>query len=164
VLVFGGYTNGVWWNDTWKLQYFPAATAAATAFGISCGSPQFTLQGDPQSRPILGQIARANITNSPSPFAAMSIGASRTFMFPISLPFELTSVGMPGCYLLQSNDIANLGTSPGMGGTATFEAFLPTLPSLLGQHIYMQAYSLAPGFNQLGFVASNGLDWLLGDN
>lgn len=164
VLMFGGYNSGQWLSDTWRLQYFPAATASATTFGTGCGAPQLNMQGDPQSRPILGTIARASITNAPSPFVAVSIGSSRSFMFPITLPFDLTGVGMPGCLLLQSNDIANLGTTPGTGSSATFEAFLPTLPSLLGQHIYMQAYSLAPGFNQLGFVASNGLDWLLGDN
>jgi hypothetical protein len=70
---------------------------------------------------------------------------------------------MPGCSLLQSSDILGFGASPLTPSTLSFSLATPSVPSLMGMHLYMQAYVFAPGVNPLQLVISNGIDWLLGD-
>jgi len=70
---------------------------------------------------------------------------------------------MPGCDLLQSADILGLGTSPLTPSTLSFSLAIPNLPTLLGFHLYLQAYAFAPGVNPLQIIISNGIDWLLGN-
>jgi Concanavalin A-like lectin/glucanases superfamily len=136
-------------------------SAAATIYGTGCGSPALTFT--PTNTPVIGTTGTAEITNSPTIYAGASMGWSNTSIFPLTLPFELTMVGMPGCYLLQSNQVFGLGTTPGVGGTIQFTYPVPFQPSLLGGHVYLQAYAYAPGANALEFIASNGIDWLIGN-
>ena len=70
---------------------------------------------------------------------------------------------MPGCYMLQSSEVLGMATSVVAPGTSLFSLTLPTSPLLVGQHAYFQAYTYAPGANALEVLASNGLDWLIGN-
>ena len=78
------------------------------------------------------------------------------------LPLDLANVGMPGCVLLHSNEVFGLATTVS-GGLVSFSHPVPNNVLLLGQHFYMQAFCYAPGANPLEVVASNGIDWLVGD-
>ena len=40
---------------------------------------------------------------------------------------------------------------------------IPSAPNLLGLHVYIQAYALAPGANPLQIIISNGIDWVIGN-
>jgi hypothetical protein len=44
-----------------------------------------------------------------------------------------------------------------------FEYAIPSQASLLGEHVYLQAYCFAPGANAAQVIASNGIDWLIGN-
>jgi len=112
---------------------------------------------------LLGQIASATIVDAPTPVAAVAIGGSNQFFGPFALPVPLAGIGMPGCDLLQSADILGLGTSPLTPSTLSFSLAIPNLPTLLGFHLYLQAYAFAPGVNPLQIIISNGIDWLLGN-
>jgi hypothetical protein len=103
------------------------------------------------------------IANAPTPLAGVSFGISNTIAFPVALPFELSGVGMPGCYLLHSNDVFGLPVTPVTASTLQFDAAIPLAPLLLGQHFYIQAYCFAPGVNAAQIVTSNGIDWLIGN-
>ena len=128
---------------------------------VGCGAP--ALQFLPTANPVIGSSVGALVANAPTLFASVSLGASKTFSFPIALPFELGGIGMPGCYLLQSNEVFGLPASPATASTLQFHATIPFTPALVGLHYYLQAYCLAPGANATQVVASNGIDWLIGN-
>jgi len=139
----------------------PTVTATGTAFGTGCGSPVLTFT--PGASPVLGTTATADIANANSLFTAVAVGWSNTSAASVPLPADLTPVGMPGCYLLQSNDILGLSTTATSPTIYQFSAGIPSVTSLLGNHLYLQAYSFAPGANPLQIVVSNGIDWLIGN-
>jgi len=159
VVLFGGYPTPF---DTW-VNAFPTTLASATAYGSGCGSPPLGFVPDTNGRPVLGQTASATIVDAPTPVAAVAIGWSNLFFGPVALPATLAGIGMPGCDLLQSADILGLGTSPLTPSTLSFSLAIPNATSLVGLHVYLQAYAFAPGVNPLQIVISNGIDWVLGN-
>ena len=148
MLMFGG--RGLFFsNDTWELS-------------VSGGSAP--LQMTPQAAPILGTNGSAVISNAPYPLGGVSVGFSDTLLtgLPI-LPLSLDILGMQGCQLLHSNDVFGLTTTAGAPGTLDFSFGIPGDLNLLGAHVYLQAYCFAPGANALELIASNGIDWTLGN-
>ena len=141
----------------------PTITATAVAYGQGCGVPPIGLTPDPAARPLLGHTGRANVVNAPSIVMGGAIGWSRTFSFPILLPYELSSIGMPGCYLVQSNEVFGLGVTATGAGTGDFSFAVPNHFALVGTRVFLQAFAFAPGANQLQIVSSNGVEWLIGD-
>ncbi|MBL8755338.1 MAG: hypothetical protein JNK15_18710 [Planctomycetes bacterium] len=155
----GGY-QAIYFSDTWMLGLPVVATA--TAYGNRCGSPPLGFVPDPSARPVLGQTASATVVNAPTALAGVALGFSNSFAFPISLQFELSGIGMPGCHLLQSNDVFGLGAYATGPGTLRFDYVIPNFTPLLGSHGYIQSYALAPGVNPLQVVVSNAIDWKIG--
>jgi len=135
--------------------------SSSSVYGAGCGSPMMTMS--PVDPPKIGFTASADIINMPTQVAGVAIGWSNTFSFPIPLPFELSSLGMPGCLLLQSSEAFGLPVQTQINGQGLFELPIPFAPSIIGTHLYAQAYSLSPGSNLLGVIASNGIDWEIGD-
>lgn len=171
-----GDWNGDGWNDLGIVcqnlagqssflaiheQLPPAIVATATAYGSGCGTPALGLAADPAGRPRLGSTARARIEPAPTTIAGVALGWSRSQMGNTPLPLDLTAMGMPTCWLLQSAE-ASLPILP-VQGVLAFAQPIPALPSLLGIHVHVQAYAAAPGQNALATVVSNGLEWRLGD-
>ena len=138
--------------------------ATANAYGAGCGSPALGFVPDASGRPVLGQTGSATIVDAPTTFAAVAMGWSNLSFGPLPLPLPLDSIGMSGCSLLQSADILGLGTLPLSASTCSFSLAIPGVPSLIGMHLYLQAYAIAPGVNPLQIVISNGIDWVLGDS
>jgi hypothetical protein len=159
MLLFGGY-NGGRLGDTWI--YASGQFASAAAYGSGCGTPPFSFSPDANARPMIGQVAMANITNAPTLAAGVAMGWNDTTAFSLPLPIDLSFLGMPGCDLLHSNEVFGLTAAPTSASTLSFQAAIPYQPSLLGSHVYIQAYAFAPGANPLQFVVSNAIDWLIG--
>jgi hypothetical protein len=159
MVLFGGFTTI---SDTWTRGQFGTA-AVASEYGVGCGAPQLTFTSSPTGRPVIGQVASANIGNATSSVAAVAIGWSRDQFGPFALPVTLAGIGMPGCDLLQSSDVLGLATTSTGPSTLVFDQPLPNDLSIVGQIVYLQAYSFAPGANQLEVVASNGIEWIIGD-
>lgn len=135
--------------------------SSASPYGAGCGQPAMTFT--PTSRAILGQSLSALVTNTPTPYCLVSMGCSDATMAGVGpLPFDLGQVGMTGCWLYQSADVFGFATTPGAQFEASFSMALPNDPQLSGQHAYFQAFSVAPGANAVGVVASNGIDFRLG--
>ncbi|MBX3464662.1 MAG: hypothetical protein KF830_15950 [Planctomycetes bacterium] len=149
-------------GDTWLSGPDPVVAAAST-YGAGCGTPPLAMAPDPAARPVLGQVGRATIANTPSAVGAVAMGASRQFYGPFLLPVTLAGIGMPGCDLLQSADILGWAVAPTSPDTAAFAVAFPDDASLRGVHAYLQAYFVAPGANALEVVVSNGVDWRIGD-
>jgi hypothetical protein len=115
--------------------------ATANAYGAGCGSPALGFVPGASGRPVLGQTGSATIVDAPTPFAAVAMGWSNLSFGPLPLPLPLDSIGMPGCSLLQSADILGLGTLPLTASTCSFSLAIPGVPSLIGMHLYLQAYA-----------------------
>jgi len=91
------------------------------------------------------------------------MGLNNQFFGPFSLPLTLAFIGMPGCNLHQSADVLGLPTSPLTPATLSYSLAIPNVSSLLGMHLYLQAYAYAPGVNPAQIIISNGIDWLIGN-
>ncbi|MFT4840994.1 MAG: hypothetical protein ACJAUC_003549 [Planctomycetota bacterium] len=136
--------------------------ASATTYGAGCGTPALDLS--PTSNPIFGTTAGAMIANAPTSLAGVMMGWSDTALAGLLLlPLPLGFIGMPGCSLIQSNEVFGLPATPVTASTLQFEYAIPTQASLLGEHVYLQAYCFAPGANAAQVIASNGIDWLIGN-
>jgi hypothetical protein len=160
VVMFGGIGSTSFFNDTW--EYDANTSAHATTYGAGCGNP--ALDFSPTANPIIGTTAGALISNAPSLFAGVTMGWSNTHLTGLPLlPLTLATIGMPGCFLLHSNDVFGLPATPVTASTLQFDLAIPFSPNLLNSHVYLQAYCFAPGANALEFIASNGIDWLIGN-
>jgi hypothetical protein len=106
------------------------------------------------NRPVLGTSVTYQVDNRPSNtvLAAIIFGLAQT-----STPLDV--IGMTGCTLLSSGDLA---TAPVNLSTGQFVFGIPNQASLAGAVLYHQAIVVAPGFNPFGVVASNGLSLRLG--
>ena len=135
--------------------------AAATTFGTACGTPNLTLSS--VDRPIIGQNGVIEIINAPTPVVAINVGTSNTFSFPVALPYELSTAGMPGCYMNASSEAFGLPLTQSASGAWQFSQAVPLQPTLIGQHFYLQGFAYAPGANALNIITSNGIDWEIGD-
>jgi hypothetical protein len=159
-VLVGGH-NGFALSDTWTM---PSFGASATTFGAGCGQPPLDFAPDVAAPPLLGQVASATIVGAPTPAAFVSIGSNNQAYGPFSLPVTLASIGMLGCDLYQSADVLGLATNSISQTARSFALPIPNSQSLIGLHVYMQAYAFAPGVNPLNVIISNAIDWRLGDS
>lgn len=160
ITLFGGESATTpFLSDTWELGF--TMVAAATTFGSSCGSPGLLMSPDPTARPILGMLARAVLSNIPGTIYGFGAGLSNQVSFGIPLPLDLAPFGMPGCTLLQSSEAMSFAS--GQTGQATFSLAIPANPTLLGLPIFIQGVANAPGANVGNTIASNGIEWVIGN-
>ncbi|MGE3171795.1 MAG: hypothetical protein AB7O97_04165 [Planctomycetota bacterium] len=154
------FSDGTLWS------FEPCALpSSATPYGVPCGSPPLGIAAAAASRPRLGDTFVCQIDNVPSVAAGMAIGTDRSSWLVFSLPFPLTGFGMPGCWM--HHDAALATASPcslPVSGASQFSLGIPFDASLLGLHIYLQAWALAPGANAFGAIVSGGLDVAIGDS
>lgn len=140
---------------TWELTVTSSATARP--YGAGCGSPTIALAPHVGSRPILGQAQLSDVTNAFLGFAAVVWGVTDQ-----SIPLDF--LGATGCSLWNGGEM-EVGSFCQSTSFSTAQHSLP-IPhdwSLLGVHLYLQAWTLAPNFNQLGVVTSNGIELVIGD-
>jgi hypothetical protein len=162
VVMFGGLGSAGLGNDTWEYDGGVPFIATATPYGTGCGTP--ALDFTPTSNPILGTTAGALISNAPNQFAGVVMGWSDTHLAGAPLlPLDLAFIGMPGCSMLVSNEVIGLPTTQLTASTLQFDYAIPSSLVLLGAHVYVQAYCVAPGANPLQVIVSNGIDWLIGN-
>lgn len=158
-IVFGGLVNNAYPRETLALGY----RSAATAYGNGCGNPNLSLAAAGSSVPSLGTTARVEVGNIPSTTANLMMGWSRTQFGFYPLPLTLTGFGMTGCELLQSSEFSLPATSSS-AGTASYELAIPNWGGLLGIRLHLQAWAPAPGANAAGVIASNGIEWAIGNS
>jgi hypothetical protein len=152
-VLFGGIVGFNTLDDTWDWT--------SLVYGTGCGAPALTLVPDPGAPPRINHTAQAALGNIPSASAFVALGLSRAVFGGIPLPMSLGGLGMPGCDLLQSAEALAWPVTQTGPGTATFSASVPNLTALVGMHLYLQAWAIAPGANAANAIVSNGVDWLI---
>lgn len=131
--------------------------ATVTTYGAGCGAPAPLLAATSNTRPRLGHSQITMITNASAGFAAMAWGLSQQSL-------DLTFLGVAGCTLLNGAEGQVGDFCPSTSLTTAQHSFLiPNDTSLLDLEVFMQAWTLAPGFNPLGVAMSNGLKLRIGD-
>jgi len=162
VILFGGYSGASYFNDTWEYGGAFVVPSSTSVYGSGCGSPVMSMS--PQANAIVNIGMAAAVGPTPTTACVVAMGWSNSMMPGLgSLPFDLASVGMPGCELLQSNETFGLSTQATSASWVQWGTMVPNNNALLGMHVYTQAFSLAPGLNALQVVASNGIDWGIGN-
>jgi hypothetical protein len=127
-------------------------------YGSACGAPgaQPSLTTEPGRVPQLGTRFPLVVEQlAPGRPAVLHLGASRTQWLSLTLPFDLTPHGAPGCALLASGDWAiPLFNAT---GRAVYGLDVPNDPRLSGAGFFAQALLWDPLANPLGFAVSNGI-------
>ncbi|MBK9386122.1 MAG: hypothetical protein IPN34_15020 [Planctomycetes bacterium] len=164
LVMFGGdYTND---DRTW--EYFaPVLTRGSfTTYGSGCASSAgpLLLAAAPGNVPYVGSPFRIEIGPVPTglfhiPF--LILGPSRTTWSGLSLPFDLTTLNMPGCSLLASAEFAL--QIPRLGTTASLTLAIPYDPLLTGSRFYLQGLVTDATANPGGIAWSNAGEVLIGE-
>ena len=159
--VISANNSTVAWHE--NLLSSATLTSAASTYGTGCGNAPMNFV--PTSTAIVGATMTGTISNTPTPLCVIAMGLSNTSKPGLGLlPFDLGVIGMTGCSLYQSAEVFGLGTQ--LGGIPFVVDWIYPVPggtAALGAHVYTQAFSLAPAANPLQIVASNGIDWLIGN-
>ena len=89
------------------------------------------------------------------------LGLDRTSWGAIPLPLELTSLGMPGCYLHTSWGLSFLGVSE-PPGVARWSFPIPRSAVLVGASIFLQGFHFDQALSPPRPINSNGLECVFG--
>ena len=152
-------------GQTWEYTAPPQIAASWQGFGQGCvgssGVP--ALAPAPGQLPWLGKPFVTRIDNVPLgmlriPFGLL--GASKSTWNGLSLPFDLTAIGMAGCTLYTGAEVTV--TLPASAGVATWNITIPPDVVLVGALVYQQAFVLDAGANPLGATTSNAGELKIG--
>ena len=114
------------------------------------------------SRPVLGQTQVIAIGNVPNGLAFMHYGFSNRQLGAFTLPLDLTTFALPGCWLLQSLDVFAAPCTSTGPTTAQHSLLIPNVAAFVGVQLFLQAWAPAPGANGPGLVNSNGVALTVG--
>ena len=119
----------------------------------------------PMTSAVIQAPVICTIVNTPTPVCVVALGLDDAVMPGVGpLPVDLTSIGMTGCHLWHSSEVFGLSTVfSGQPFVIDCVFNLPGNSALMGLHVFTQAFSYAPGVNPLQVIASNGIDWLIGN-
>jgi len=135
---------------------YAARGASYRTYGTGCagslGLP--TLAAATGSRPVLGGTLTLTLANLPIGLGFVVMGLSDTVHGPFTLPFDLSTFGMPGCHL-RAEAIATQFVI-GAGSSATWSLTVPASNAYAGFVFFNQAFALDPGINAAGLTATNG--------
>ena len=146
IVLFGGSQNPQLGSETW--EYVAGPPASFSNFGFGCKGSG----GTPELRPVSGQLPKLghaygmqmnNLPIDPLAQTFVIVGFSNTSLTPgVSLPFALDALGLVGCTLFVSDDVA-LPVQK-FGSTATWSIQIPNQPQLAGLNVYFQGIAFDP--------------------
>jgi len=136
--------------------------AIAQPYGLGCGNPALAAIEDPTARPLIGGTLGIDIENAPTGIAFMSLGWSSDSVIGLQLPYPMAVWGLPGCWLLQSDDEIALPCTTTGATSARFTIAVPPLPQLSGLNAFFQPWAPAPGLNGAGAAVGNGVAVTIG--
>jgi hypothetical protein len=135
VYLFGGDGQSTPQNDSWRY----CARGLGSSFGSGCPDVNGATPALTTSVPAIGQNFAGTIQNAaPSQSVFLVFGASNQTWASIGLPFDLGQLGLTGCSLLVSFDVAVAGLADA-SGNAAISVPVPAMSSLLGTTFFNQA-------------------------
>ncbi len=150
------------WNGT--IYYAGPTWASYGTYGAGCkgsnGIP--SLAATKGSLPKVGtlfSLELKNLPTTPGPVFLLT-GFAKDKIGPITLPFDLTPLGLTGCKLYLRPSITLTGGNS--GGKATITIPIPNSVYLLGAAFYNQALTLDRTANPAGFTLTNGGEGQIG--
>ncbi len=156
----GGMSNPVRYDTLWMMSSF-AHPPAATSFGVSCTSSAGTPKLEPLQMPWIGGVAQLKLSGVPAsrPWI-LAIGLSSTNYWHLILPAQLSSFGMPNCWIY--TDILDSYAMSTTTGSCRWSMTIPNVPALAGLQVFHQGYVNDPMRNEHGFVSTNAVSLVLG--
>lgn len=149
------------WSATWIHE--TAGLALAQPYGVACGSPALRAVEDPAARPVLGGTLGVDVTDVPAGLAFMCLGWSNRIALQFALPLPMAGFGLPGCWLLQSDDAITLPCLTTGATTARFSMAIPSHPTFVGLRFFVQPWAPAPGvFSPIDAVVGNAVAATIG--
>ena len=153
---------GIYYQGTWAIRCCTrdAFPASYTTFGTGCAGtmPVSTLQA--LSPPRIGTTSNIIINNLPNNICFWISGFSNTNSTIGPLPFDLGSLGAPGCMLRVSTEVSQLLIAN--NNVVLTSLTVPNSPGLIGLGFFQQALVGDAGFNALGGVASDAAAAVIG--
>ena len=135
--------------------------AAYLPLGQGCAGSRAASRLVPHDVPRLGQELQIRAFDLPANLAVLVSGLSTANSTWVPLPLELTSFGMPGCWLYVSVDASEVLV--GTNGTAMTSLQVPADGTLLGLRLHHQALVLdANAGNAFGAVVSDAMTAVVG--
>ncbi|GEM_PF-4633220 len=139
-----------------------ASPGSWTTYGSACRTSASTLPAIGGAPASTGGSLQVSLRRAPAKGAVLlTLGASRTKWFTLTLPLPLRAFGAPGCSLLASPDLL-LPAATTSAGAASLSLPIPNDPLLAGKTLYLQWWLLDPKANSLGLVTSDAAAALLG--
>ncbi|MEZ5964673.1 MAG: S8 family serine peptidase [Planctomycetota bacterium] len=138
-------------------------TGSVSIDGAGCPGTGGIPSAHPSGNPRINSSFTVNLTYArPSTSAFMFLGVSNSSWLGIGLPFNLTGLGAPNCFLRVSGEVV-ASVPVGATGTGGFTLALPNATNLIGAAVFSQFLVLDPPINTLDLVASNSLRIVIGD-
>ncbi|MBM3496137.1 MAG: PKD domain-containing protein [Armatimonadetes bacterium] len=134
--------------------------AGLGSFGPGCPSSLGVshVSGNP---PRLGTTCNLTFDNVPWVAGLVLLSFDNRWWGSQRLPLDLTSYGMPGCFL--RTDILSVAFVLHANNTIAWQLTVPSDPSLSGLFLFAQALLLAPGVNSHELVMSDAAAMILGN-
>ncbi len=126
--------------------------------GVSRAVPKLSLRTQPEIGKTLFFDLDLAHANTPAIFV---LGASNTKWNGVPLPFDLGTAGAPGCKLLVSLDLLQVGKTSNFGN-AKFSLAIPNDKNLIQGNLFFQGIVFDKAANKLGFSFTNGVLALIG--
>jgi len=111
------------------------------------------------ARPITGTTIQLQTNNVP---VGSPLGATLFGLGEITNGFDLTPLGMPGCFQYLTIDSSSIFLPTGSTASQPFN--IPNNAGLTGVAVKTQSAAFAAGANALGVITSNGLRLTIGTN
>ena len=115
------------------------------------------LQLSAAGRPVLGNTLSLDTGSIPT---GTAIGALLLGFGQINPGFDLSVIGMPGCFQYAMLNAKLLFLVNGASGSVPLG--MPNIPAFAGMHVYAQSITFTSGVNAFNMLSSNGLDLHLG--
>jgi len=145
-----------------RLGTMAASVPIMRFYGTACpGSQQNPLHYVCRELPHLGgQLTMGVAAALPQAPMLLTVGNRNNQWGPFTLPFDMSGVGAPGCFLNASVVLA-LSTQADGSGNASQSLTVPSNQALQGASLYMQWYGVDVKANALGLVTSRGVEALV---
>lgn len=164
VVMFGGMSGGPALQDTWTYEPLAKGLVAPYGAGCPCNAGQPLLEPGEASRPWVGgsatidmiHVGRDPLRNHAFAF----LGASDAVWGSRTLPYDLATIGMPGCAVLC--DPLLVAELSYRGEPCEITLAIPSNPGLVGSSFFLQGLVAALRSNHLEICLSNACKFTVG--